>query len=1055
MKTFVHLHTHSYYSLLDGIPSPEELVLAAKQNGMPALALTDHNALYGAVEFFLKAREHGLKAIIGAELTLSDGFNLILLVKDDSGYRNLCQLITRGRLQGGHNRFRLKANELTNLTGGLIALSGGQKGAINALLAKRRYDEAVKQAVHFQHVFDGAFYLELQRFSAQDTLLNLRLRDLSVEYHIPLAASNDVHFISSNDWPLRRLMHAIDDNTTIETVQSAGSSEHDFKSSAQMHELFRVFPQAAVNTLKIARQCHFEFRVGKPIFPSVELPPQESSFSCLWKKSFEGATQRYKPLTSRVIKRLEYELQTIHDLGFAEYFLIVKDIADFCRREHIPCVGRGSAADSLVAYVLQITQADPMRHNLYFERFLNPGRSDPPDIDLDICWKNRDRVLKYVYQKYGAERTAMICTFNTFQNRSAIRDVAGAFGIPEDEISRITKYLPHYHSHQLEETIRSLPELKALRLNLNQYREILDMARRISDFPRHLSIHPGGVIIVPDRLSFYTPLEAAGKDIVIAQYDMYSIEKLGLVKMDLLGVRSLSVISDTLTSISQSATDGEQKKRARQLLKKSKELSPLDLRAIPEDDAGVTAFIRSGQTMGCFQLESPAMRGLLKKMQIESVDDVITAVALIRPGASGSGMKEVYIRRRAGLEKASYAHPALKEALEETFGVIIYQEQVLRVAHLVAGLSLAQADLLRRAMTKSRTKKEFFKLHDDFMQGAQNNGLSGEQAETVWKFLAQFVGYGFNKAHSATYGAIAYQTAFLKRYFPQQYMCAVLNNQGGFYSPMAYMEEARRMGVPLLPPDVNRSQKEFTCEGEALRVGLQAVRDLTQRTITAILQERRQRPFSDLFDFIRRTRTGEKEVQHLIKVGALSALHPSAPQLLLHCQIFFKNKKKAALTEYLTAGIDLPPFNLFQKIMNELDLLGFAVSAHPLTLFQDQLRERPLISSAELERHKNKRVRLAGWLVTSRRVATSGNQFMKFLTLEDLQGMYEAVLFPAVYTRYGHLIRSHGPFVITGRVQSRLPGEANLIVEQVEVIVPQKEEMEEKMLREEARKTPA
>ncbi|WP_052304187.1 DNA polymerase III subunit alpha [Caldithrix abyssi] len=1042
MNTFVHLHTHSYYSLLDGVPSPEELVIAAKKAGFKALALTDHNALYGAVTFYQVARDYGLKPIIGAELTMNDGFPLLFLVQNETGYRNLCQLISIGRLRGGHGKFKLTYNDLKPLTEGLIVLSGGHKGKIYHLLRKRQIDQALLEVQRLKNLFAKNFYLEMQHFSNQDLLVNLRLRDIAAETKTELVATNDVHFNSANDWYLRRILHAIDANGTLEQVTTAGTSQQYLKSAKEMQALFKAFPTALANTQKIARQCAFEFQLGKPIFPSVEIPQGESSFSYLWKQCFAGANERYQPLTPQVIKRLEFELETIHQLGFAEYFLIVKDIVDFCRREHIPCVGRGSAADSLVAYVLGITQVDPIRHNLYFERFLNPQRSDPPDIDLDICWKNRDRVLKYVYDRFGHKRTAMICTFNTFQNRSALRDVAKAYGLPEDEIAKITKYLPHRHIDQIEEAVNTLPELKELRYNLTMYEEIMRIARRIADFPRHLSIHPGGVIIAPDQITRHVPLEVAGKEIVIAQYDMYSIEKLGLVKMDLLGVRSLSIITDCLKSIKERHGNDLQQLKAQLLLKKSAELSPLDLRTIPEDDPEVTAFIRSGRTMGCFQLESPAMRGLLRKMQIESVDDVITAVALIRPGASGSGMKEVYIKRRAGLEKTAYVHPSLEEPLKETYGVIIYQEQVLRVAHAVAGLSLGQADILRRAMTKSRTKKEFLAMRSSFIQGALNKGLNQKQAETVWRFLAQFVGYGFNKAHSATYGTIAYQTAFLKYYFPAEYMCAVLNNQGGFYRRAAYVEEVRRLGIPLLPPDVTQSQAEFTCEGDGIRVGLSTVFELSAHTVKRIIEERQKAPFKDLFDFLRRTRAGEKETRHLIKVGALNALLPNEPKLLLMNEIYFKNKKHVSLSAFLSEDVGLAPYNRFQKIVNELELLDFAVTDHPLALCEDQIARIKPVSSLELERHKNKCVTFVGWLVTMRRVQTKNKTMMKFITLEDREGLVEAVLFEKAYKKYGHLFKGYGPYVVKGRVQSRLPGEANLLVEEVEALPLEKKKLE-------------
>jgi DNA-directed DNA polymerase III PolC len=1056
MKEFVHLHTHSYYSFLDGICSPEELVLAAKKSAMKALALTDHNGLYGAVEFFQKAEEYGIKPIIGSEITLNDESNLLFLVKNEIGYRNLSRLISTGRLKGGHLKFKCTLSEVRKFSEGLIALSGGVKGKITQFLKQRDLESAIRLTRKLQQIFGEDFYLEMQQLSGQDNLINLRLRDLSLEYKIPLVATNDVHFITSNDWPLRRVMHAIDQNTVQEKVYTAGSTEQYLKSPALMGELFNAFPTALTNSGKIARQCNFQFELGKPVFPSIELPEGESSFSYLWKKCFDGATVRYKPLTQEVINRLEYELKTIHNLGFSEYFLIVKEIVAFCREKNIPCVGRGSAADSLVSYVLGITQVDPLKHNLYFERFLNPQRKEPPDIDLDLCWRNRDRVLEFVYDRFGSDRVAMICTYNTFQNRSAIRDIAKTYGLPEDEIAKMTKHLPHHAIDQLESVINSLPELREIRYNLPVYEEIMRLAQRIADFPRHLSIHAGGVIIAPDKITHYTPLEVAGKGIIISQYDMYSIEKLGLVKMDLLGVRSLSVITECMKSIKLRPANPNSSVRQESvkkdptidlpdlhfLLKNAEELSPLDLRTIPEDDARVTRFIRSGNTMGCFQLESPAMRGLLKKMQIQSVDDVITAVALIRPGAAGSGMKDVYIQRRAGLEKITYVHPSLAPALDDTYGVIIYQEQVLQVAHFVAGLSLGQADTLRRAMTKSRTKKEFMSVYQEFIKGALNRGLKKDQAETVWKFLSQFVGYGFNKAHSATYGTIAYQTAFLKYYFPVEYMCAVLNNQGGFYSRMAYIEEARRMGISLLPPDVNFSDRNFSCESEAIRTGLSPVFELTENTIKRILQERKKRPFKDLYDFLIRTRAGEKEATHLIKSGALKSIHPSAPQLLVHTKVFFKNNRKKTVTEFVTDKLDLSSYTLYQKVLNELEMLDFAVNAHPLTLFDDHIDWDLITPTTQIENFRNKTIQVCGWLVTSRRVRTNKNQYMKFLTIEDRFGLCEAVIFSEAYARFGHLIRTHGPYIITGKVQSRLPGEANLIADKIEIVTLGKKEME-------------
>lgn len=1108
-NTFVHLHVHSYFSLLDGTASPEQLVQQAKALRFTHLALTDHNALYGAVEFYRLAKDAGIHPIIGAEVSLTDGTHLILLVKDDAGYRNLCQLLSLGHLRGGHLKFKLELKDVIRFRNGLIVLSGGQKGKLWQLARQRKIAEAQTYCRRMKAAFGTDFYIELQIFRSDDLLTNIRLRDLALQHGISPVATNNVHLLTPEDWPLRRVLHAIDQNTLIDKVTTAGSPEQYLKSGEEMQQLFQQFPEALKTSEKIAWKCRFEFSLGKPVFPKIELPAGETGFSYLWKAAFDGARERYRPLTRELIDRLTYELNTINELGFSDYFLIVKDIVDFCHREGIPCVGRGSAGDSVVSYVLGITQVDPLRYRLYFERFLNPERSDPPDIDLDICWKNRDRVLEYVYRKYGEDHTAMICTFNTFQLRSSIRDVARAYGFPEDEISAATKYLPHYGIKQLADAVEHLPECRDLQQNAGVFRQVLEIARQIADFPRHQSIHPGGVIIAPDRITHYTPLQVAGKGIIVSQYDMYSIEPLGLVKMDLLGVRSLSIVTDCLKSVTklyrrmqnpegrepspdsarpQTSGSGEGilpfpandstagrmpgpngKERvfrfdirkahiveedARQYLTPRRfpfldtgkqHLSPLNLRVIPENDPNVIALLRSGLSMGCFQTESPGMRGLLKKMQIDGMDDVITAVALIRPGAANSGMKDLYIKRRAGLAAVEYPHPALKKVLEETYGGIIYQEQVMQVAAEIAGFTLAQADVLRKAMTKSRNRKTLMSMHNDFIKGAQRKGLSPAQAEEIWKFLANFVGYGFNKAHSATYGVIAYQTAYLKYYFPVQYMTAVLNNHGGFYSKAAYVEEARRMGIRLLPPDVNFSRREFTCRANAIRVGLDMVYELTEKTKERILRERSRAPFRDYYDFVQRVQPREGEVANLIKCGALRSIDPNEPLLLLRNRLYFKNQRKRGLTEELLRDVSLRPYNKYQRILNELEILDFAVTDHPLALYDEKIDWQVITPSFELEQAKGRRIRFAGWLVTTRRVKTKTNEYMKFLTLEDRYGLCEAVMFPKVYSKYGHLITGYGPYLITGTVQSRLPGEANLLVEKVENIELEKAELENKL----------
>ncbi len=1097
---FTHLHTHSNFSLLDGTVPLRTLVERTKELGMSALALTDHNGLYGAVEFYQICQEAGIKPIIGAQVSLVDHSSLVLLVKNTQGYQNLCKIITLAHVQGGHLNFKCEMKDLIAHKEGLIVLSGGKKGLISQLIMSRNFEDGAVHCRWMKERFGENYYLEIQRFAPWDDFLNTQLQAIAGRCQVPLVATNDVHLFSSEDLPLRQVLHAISQNTLRERVRTAGHKEQYLKSPVQMRKLFAKYPQAIENTQRIAEQCSLTFSLGKAIFPIMEAPEGETGKSYLRKLCFTGARERYRPLTQKIVSRLNYELDVIHNLGFTDYFLIVKDIVNFCRRESIPCVGRGSAAGSIVSYILGITFADPIRFNLYFERFLNPERTDAPDIDLDICWKNRDRVLDYVYKKYGADKTAMICTYNTFQSRAAIRDVAKTFGLPEEEIGQLTRYFPYMAKmNKLDEILKKLPELKRLNRVNHTYQEILAFCKRLAGFPRHLSIHAGGVIIAPDCITHYTALEVAGKGIIISQYDMHAIERLGLVKMDLLGVRSLSIITecmelarktvsfeergaenagrggriadsglrvenDNSESEIRKSEIGKRKPKIEtqelevenresaigksihsiqhpatkfDFLKKSEKLSPLDMRAIPEDDPATIRLIKSGLTMGCFQLESPLVRGILRKMQTDNIEDTVAAVAVIRPGVGDSGMKDEYILRRGGKSPPRYTHPILEPVLKETYGLTIYQEQVLLIAQAVAGFSLAQADTLRRAMTKKRDDKQLMhSMKEQFISGAQKRGFVREKVEEVWQFLLHFIGFGFNKAHAATYGILAYQCAFLKCYFPVEYMTAVLNNHGGFYSKAVYIEECRRIslansrrGIPLLPPDVNRSEIRFTKEGEAIRAGLYPVFELSDKTKRKIVEERKQRLFKDLYDFLRRTRAGQKETEHLIRCGAFRSLHPSEPLLLLKAQSYFKNGNSKTRAEYLTRGLNPAPYSREHRILAEQELLSFSVTGHPLSLYDDLIPWENMVSSTELEAHKNRRVQFTGWYVTSRLQETVSGKYMKFLSLEDKQGICEIIFFPETYEKYAEILHGKGPFTVTGKIQSRLKGEANLIAE--------------------------
>ena len=1064
---FVHLHTHSNFSFLDGTIPIRTLVERTHALGMPALALTDHNGLYGAIEFYQSCRDFDIRPIIGAQISLNDSSSLVLLASNIHGYENLSAVISTAHKRGGHLNFKCEISEIIANKEGLIVLSGGKKGLISQLLISRNFAEAETNCLWMKQKFGGNFYLELQRFVPWDDLLNERLQEIARRCDVPLVATNDTHLLSPDDLPLRRVLHAISQNTLREHVHTAGHKEQYFKSPEQMQRLFAKFPEAVQNTMRIAELCNLELSLGKPVFPVMKVP-RGNSRNYLQDLCLKGARQCYEPVTQKAIKRLNYELDIINKLGFTDYFLIVKDIVDYCRREDIPCVGRGSAADSIVSYMLGITYADPLRFNLYFERFLNPQRTDAPDIDLDICWKSRDQVIEYVYGKYGSDKTAMICTYNTFQSRAAIREVAKTFGLPEDEIGKLTKQFPYMaRVEKLEQSVKDIPDLKQKVRTNRIYEKIIAISKRLAGFPRHLSIHAGGVIIAPDRLTKYVPLQQARKGVVISQYDMHSIERLGLVKMDLLGVRALSTTMECIRSVRNSkrakrglkiedrgsrieeqrasiqhpetSIQKLQTKKKFAFLKKSKNLSPLDIRAIPENDPDTLRLIKSGNTIGCFQLESPLVRGVIRKMQTEKLEDTVVTVAVIRPGVGDSVMKDEYILRRGGLRPTHYAHPFLEPVLKETYGLTIYQEQVLLIAQTVAGFSLAQGDSLRRAMTKGRDEHLMNSLKKQFMSGASKKGVRKEKALEIWEYLRRFTGFGFNKAHAATYGMLAYQTAFLKCYFPTEFMTAVLNNHGGFYAKAVYIEECRRMGIPLLGPDINHSEIEFTKEEDSIRVGLQPVFELSDKTKQKIVDQRKKRLFKNLFDFLQRTHAGQRETEHLIRCGAFRSLDPSEPLLLIKTQSYFKNRRNKNLAEYLTKDVFITGYSKEQRILAELGLLSFGVADHPLSLYNDQIPWENMVSSLELEAHKNRRIQFTGWYVTSRLQETVTGKYMKFLSLEDKHGICETIFFPEVYEKYAGVLNGHGPFTVTGKIQSRIKGEANLIAEKVRPWQPLRE----------------
>lgn len=991
-----HLHVHSHYSLLEGTATIRRLVARAVEHGMKALALTDTGGLYGAIPFYQAALEAGIKPLLGAVIE-----GTVLLARNRRGYAELCRIVTAYRLE---EAFQLIQHLLTD---DLCVITSDRK--LLGLLRAR----GVQPLVAITHYGDTRTRYEAGRLREHALRLGLR----------PVAVS-PVYFLDPGDVRLHRVLTAIRLNTTVDLLRPKELAHPAswFRSPEELQRLYEDWPDTLANVEWVVDTCNVELEMGKPLFPPCAPPGGEDAFSYLWKRAFQGVTARYNPLTPKVTERLQRELEVIHQLGFTPYFLIVSDIVDYARSRDIPIVGRGSAANSIVSYALGMTRVDPFKYDLYFERFLNPSRTDCPDIDLDICWRRRDEVIDYVYRKYGAEKVAMICTFNTFQARSAVREVAKAFGLTGAEVSAITRYLPHYHAGDIRTVIHFLPECRHLRLEEEPLKSIVEVSETIDAFPRHLSIHSGGLVIAPRELTHFVPLQRAAKGLLITQYDMGPIEALGLVKMDLLGHRSLTVIDDTVRKIRENR--GVQ----------------LDIEALPDPDPLTRALIREGRSIGCFQIESPAMRALLKNTQADGTDMLIKTLSLVRPGPSGSGMKRHFIARRLGQEETVYLHPALEPILRDTYGVMLYQEDTLKVANAIAGMSLAEADSLRRAMTKKRSPREMAKNMAAFLERAVAHGVDSAVAEEIWGLIANFAKYSYCKAHACTYGEIAYQCTYLKAHYPAEFLSSVLTNRGGFYHPAVYMEEARRLGIEILPPDVNRSRFGYTVEGEAIRVGFVEIRGLNQATVDNLLRHRESAPFRSLSDLVRRGGIPPADVELLLQAGACDGFNQPRPVLQWEMRMLQQPSAVAERPPDLGWLVDgnvnsllpeFPDYSRKKRTDQQWEGLGLLPDTHPIEYYLPLLDGRALVLSTDMKAYAGQEVTMLGWLIAERRVALKGRGCMKFATFEDPCGVFEAILFPDAYQTYGHLLDTHGPYFVTGQVQEE-DHYCSLLVEHIE-----------------------
>lgn len=1122
-----------------GVAPPEEIIAAALTQKMPAVALTDTNGLYAAVPFYQAAKAAGVKPIVGVVLDVefrvshfevrnpkhenrnSPSVAIVLLAADMEGYSNLCQLVTLRHL----GTTELAKNDLKECAGRPVTLeelAKHSKGVIALCSLPMRTHESpvtnhqspvTNNFARLKDIFGDRLWIEVQHLSPGDGRALREAERIGRELGIPLAATNNVYFLRPEEHLHHRAVNAIRTGGLLTTVAAPDitNGEAWFKPAAEMQKLFPDHPELLRATLDIADRCNLELTLNKTIFPEFPVPKDESAFSYLWKLCFAGAQKRYRPLRPEVLSRLTHELGVIEKLHLAPYFLLVWDIVEEAKRRGIPAVARGSAASSMVTYCLGISCVCPLRWGLYFERFLNEQRGDCPDIDIDICGARRDELLDYVYDRWGEEHVAMIGSFVTMHARLAVREIAKVFGVPPGEVNHFTKRLPHRPVREILQAIRNLPECRTLPVDDEPWKTILQVALRLDDAPRHMGIHPCGTVISARPLTWLTPLERATKGIVVTQYDMNAIEALGLIKMDLLGQRGFTTMSLALDNIEKEVEEVKEAKEVEEEKDKSTDKSvcatsanvapdgvtpcpkprEIDFDAIPENDPATCDVIAAGRTMGIFQIESPAMRGLLRTMKARTLEEIAQALALIRPGAAEYGSKELFIKRLRGEEKIEYPHPALKEILGDSLGICIFQEQVMQISQAIGSMTLAEADIVRRSAAKFSGQREHDRLRAKFLKAAELMGLSGAEREETWMMVEKFAGFGFCKAHAATYADISYRMAYLKTHHPAEFLAAMCSAGAGFYHVSAYVEEAKRWGIEVRLPSVNHSRMEYTAEAKrqtgmsvpllcaegerALRIGLMQVRGLRVDTIVAIVRAREEGgTFRSLEDFLRRVPVERDEIEALIKCGAFDDVGDSAPDpsgepansaargisrpemlwrwnllqakvrqtLLSVCSSLPETKlkeKKDGGGERRQAGMPVPLFpvapenaigaalagipaaeyTLEQRLRYEREILEVCVSGHPL----DFLPRNGEAWSDELDGLRGKRVTLCGWVVTYRHVGTKNYRNMMFVTLEDQRGLYEVVLFPDAYDRYGGLVFETRAMRVTGRVE--LGGQIN------------------------------
>ncbi|RMG64774.1 MAG: DNA polymerase III subunit alpha [Calditrichaeota bacterium] len=1068
--SFVHLHTHTHYSLLDGANDIKRLVEKAVALKMPALSITDHGNMFGVLEFYKACKQAGIKPIIGMEAYMAPGsrksrkkagpggsqaaYHLVLLAKNATGYRNLMKLSSKAYLEGFYYKPRIDKEILREHREGLIVLSACMKGEVFSALARDDREEAQRIVEEYLELFGEDYYLEIQNHFIPEEAGYDRVYKLAKEMGVPVVATNDVHYLEREHHTTHDILVCLQSGKTrSDPKRLRYNTEHLYlKSVDEMYELFRDRSEVLERTLEIAEKVDLEIEMGKPLLPHFPLPPEFSHLTLddyLEKLAFEGARRIYGELTPEVESRLRHELKVIRDMGFAGYFLIVQDFVNYARQNDIPVgLGRGSAAGSLVAYALGITRVDPLKYGLLFERFLNPERISMPDIDIDFCFERRDEVIDYVRQRYGENNVAQIITFGTMASRNAIRDVARVLEIEYAEADRIAKLIPVSQGKPmgLEDAFKKVPELKALAESGDpRFQELIKHARLVEGLARNASVHAAGIIIAPDDITNYVPLHLSENQnkqkVVTTQFTMTGCEEIGLLKMDFLGLRTLTVIDKCVKMLERRGIH-------------------LDLDNLPMDDSETYEIFCEGHTVGVFQFESSGMREYLRKLRPNRIEDLIAMNALYRPGPMEN--IDTFIRRKYGQEPIEYLHPDLEPILKETYGIIVYQEQVMQIASRLAGFSLAKADNLRRAMGKKKVEV-MRQMEGEFVEGCRKNGIEEKLAREIYQLMAKFAEYGFNKSHAAAYAILAYQTAYLKRHYPVEFMAATLTSEINNSSRIVVLiEECRRMGIEVLPPDVNTSMPEFTAtEDGKIVFGLAAIKNVGMGAIRHIVEVRQEHgPFTNIFQFLQHMdlrSVNKKVLEALIQAGALDSLEGTRAQKFaaIEMAISFaqrfqeqeQNKSQMSLFDLMHAGEGeethrdllqypelpaVPDWSLQEKLEREKTLLGFYVSGHPLDKYR---RECELFATLDWENPQTyaegQQVRAAVLVSNVKLHLDRKGKFMAFVTFEDRLNSFEGVVFSSVYERFGPFLQKGEVVFVIGKASDATENSFKLLVDEI------------------------